>query len=98
MKRLSAVVAACVCLLSLGGCKNKCLELAQRICECEATSTLRDNCNQRASDQGNKVTVSPQDEENCAKLIDGDPANRECDCHALDTTEGKLNCGMARQP
>ncbi|HEY3449069.1 MAG TPA: hypothetical protein VGK67_22090 [Myxococcales bacterium] len=91
MKRLPVVLAsAALCLLFASGCKNKCLELAQRICECESTSTLRENCNQRASEQGNRVTVTPTDEANCAALMG------KCDCHALDTPEGKLNCGMAR--
>lgn len=90
MKRLAAVVAAALCLLCASGCKNKCLELAQKICECQPTSTLRDNCNQQASEQGNKVVVSPDDEKYCAELLP------KCDCHALDTAEGKLNCGMAR--
>ncbi len=92
MKRLPAVLAASVlCLLFAGGCKNKCLELAQKICECEPTSTLRDNCNQQASQQGSQVVVTPEDEQNCAELLD------KCDCHNLDTAEGKLACGMARE-
>ena len=95
MKRLPAVVAASLLCLLASGCKNKCLELAQMICECQPTTTERDTCNQQASDQGSKVQVSPTDEQRCADLMSAPPPNN-CDCHALDTPEGKLRCGMAR--
>ena len=82
--------AAALSLLALSGCKNPCLELAQQICDCKSTSTLRDTCNQQASEQNGRVTVTADDEAVCKGLKD------KCDCHTLDTLEGKLNCGMAR--
>ncbi|MBI5545431.1 MAG: hypothetical protein HY901_16215 [Deltaproteobacteria bacterium] len=89
MKRALLAFAAVACL-SLAGCKGPCLQLAEKICECEATSTLRDQCKQRASDESSRVTVTVTDEEHCTTLLDG------CDCHALDTADGKLACGLAR--
>jgi hypothetical protein len=87
MKRLLLAVALC---LSFSGCKGPCLQLAQKICDCQATSTLRDQCNQQASNQESQVTVTSADNDRCNALLD------KCDCHAIDTAQGKVNCGMAR--
>lgn len=91
MKRL-LTAAAILSVLALAGCKSPCVELAEKICECESTSTLRDQCNRRASDEASRVDVTAADEEICTSLVD------VCDCHALDTQQGKLNCGLARDP
>jgi len=92
MKRLLLAATAVLGLLIASGCKNPCLELAQKICDCQSTTSLRDACNQQASDRNSLETVTPEDEETCTALMD------KCDCHALDTAEGKLNCGIARDP
>ncbi len=76
--------------LALGGCTSNCLKLAQKICDCQPTSTLRDSCNSDASAQKAQLTLTSGDEDRCAKLLD------RCDCHALDTPEGKVSCGQAR--
>lgn len=83
-------LAAAVLVLSLAGCKNPCLKLAEKICECQTTTTLRDACKQNASAEQSRVTITPEDEQVCEDLYDG------CDCHDLDTAEGKQRCGMAR--
>jgi len=93
MKRLLlAAAAATASLLALGGCKNPCLELAQQICDCQTTSSARDLCNQQVSDQNGRVSTTSEDEDLCSALKD------QCDCHTLDTAEGKLRCGLARPP
>lgn len=87
MKRALLAVTIAV---SLAGCTGNCLKLAQKICECQATSTLRDQCKQQASNLESQVSVSSSQEQTCGALID------KCDCHALDTELGKQNCGLAR--
>lgn len=96
MKRL--LLAAAVSLAALAGCKNPCLELAQKLCECESTATLRDSCSQRATDEANRNAVSPDQEANCRELMAPSDGGRPCDCHMLDSPEGKLACGLARDP
>jgi len=90
MKRLAVALAAAALCLPLAGCKNPCLKLAEKICECQTTTTLRDECNARASDEQSRVTITPADETVCTDLY------ADCDCHALDTVEGKTKCGLAR--
>jgi hypothetical protein len=77
-------------ILSLVGCNGPCLKLAEKLCDCQATSTLRDTCNQQASDSQSTVTVTSADNDRCAALLD------KCDCHAIDTVQGKIDCGLAR--
>ena len=59
-------------------------------CECERTTTARDNCNRIASDEANRISVTPEEEAACEQLVD------QCDCNALSTPEGKRACGLAR--
>jgi len=88
MKLLPAVAA--VAALSLAGCTSPCVQLAQKLCECQPTTSARDSCNTAATNRASQVTVTSADETVCSGLLD------KCDCHAVDTAEGKVNCGLAR--
>jgi len=83
---------AALAALALDGCTNDCLKLAQKVCDCQPTATLRDTCNSDASNQKAQITLTSADERLCAGLLDS------CDCHTLDTPQGKVNCGQARDP
>jgi hypothetical protein len=76
--------------LVLAGCTSPCVKLAQKLCECETTTEAQDNCKTTASEQESLVDVSSEDEDRCSDLIDG------CDCHAIDTPQGKIACGLSR--
>jgi hypothetical protein len=76
----------CTSLLVLGACSSPCEQLAKEICACEATTSARSACERRAA----QVEGTRQVDDNlCSKLLDA------CDCHALETAQGKRNCGLA---
>jgi hypothetical protein len=72
------------------GCKGKCRQLSERLCDCEPSSFAKDDCNRRASSEESRVKPTPQDELRCDQLL------KTCDCHTIDTDQGKFNCGLAR--
>ena len=87
MKPILLLSAALACA---SACTDPCLELAQKICDCQPTSALRDSCRQSASTEKGRINITSQDDQACSALVDG------CDCHLLDTPEGKVKCGQAR--
>jgi len=89
---LRFLAALAFATVALAGCNGPCMQLAGKICDCQSTSTLRDQCNQQASDMKAQVNITGDDDNRCQALLN------VCDCHALDTEQGKINCGMARDP
>jgi hypothetical protein len=82
-----------ICALALGGlagCKNKCRALSEKLCDCSVNSLEKDACLRRASNEESRLAPTPEDELVCAELVG------KCDCHVIDTPEGKRNCGLAR--
>ena len=88
--RAAFVVALLFGAGALSGCGNACLSLAQQICQCLPEDGTRAACNQRAKEGGNGFSVRPADETYCQQKLD----ENACDCHNLNTTEGKLACGL----
>lgn len=78
--------------LALAGCKGNCRKLSERLCDCSANTFLRDDCNRRAANEESRIGPKPADEARCAALL------KTCDCHTMDTPEGKRACGLARVP
>ncbi len=76
--------------LALWGCSSPCVQLADQICACQNTQTDRNNCNSQESARSDQVNPTSQQEAACSALLN------KCDCHTLDTPEGKRNCGLAR--
>jgi hypothetical protein len=74
------------------GCKGNCRKLAERLCDCAANSTLKDVCLQRAANEDSRIGATSADEARCSTLL------QTCDCHITNTVQGKVNCGLARQP
>ena len=87
MKRLWG---AAIIGLFLAGCSSPCVKLAGKICDCQATQVDRDNCNANVSARAGAIEISDTDQATCDALID------KCECHELNTPEGKRNCGLAR--
>jgi hypothetical protein len=90
--RQCMVVVAVVSSVVLGGCKGNCRKLSERLCDCAPNTTARDTCLQRAANEDGRVSPSPADDARCGQLL------QVCDCHTTDTLQGKVNCGLARQP
>ncbi len=78
--------------LSVTGCKSKCRQLSEKICECAGNTYLKDNCNRQAGNSEARLQepLTAADEARCEGLLKG------CDCNLIDTPEGKKACGLAR--
>lgn len=72
------------------GCKGNCRKLSERLCDCQANSVLKDDCNRRAASEESRIGSKAPDEVLCASLL------KTCDCHNVDTPDGKRACGLAR--
>lgn len=97
MRRPAAIALLSFALLGLSGCKGACRELSERICDCSTTTSLeREVCVRRAINDEAVVEPTAEDEAFCESKIDS------CDCSQdeknvdLNTSEGKLACGLAR--
>lgn len=67
------------------------MELGEKICACKQTHNARESCREAVSARAKKINPSADDSNRCEALID------KCDCTKLNTAEGKLNCGLARE-
>jgi hypothetical protein len=79
-----------VVMISVAGCKSYCRQLSEKQCECSATSTERTTCLTLAANKETGVTLTAADEDACEALLP------KCDCTLVATSEGKVNCGLAR--
>ena len=77
-------------LFMLGACSSPCVQLASKICDCQTTQVDRDNCNSQVSARADQVQPTDADEQACSKLVD------VCECHELNTPQGKIDCGLAK--
>jgi len=89
-RRLLIAAAAFLFAVASAGCKNPCVELAEKLCACESTTSNEDQCNATASNEASKIELTDDDEARCEERVD------KGDCNQLDTAEGKVNCGLAR--
>ena len=71
-------------------CKGDCRKLAEKLCDCAANTTEKNQCLTNAATEQGRVGTTPADETVCAQLYDG------CDCHTINTPAGKVACGLAR--
>lgn len=86
-----------VILLAFGllcSCKSQCRQLSEHMCECSLNSNEKSTCLGRAASQEGQNPPNYADEDRCRAII----YSGKCDCHLLDTTEGKIRCGLARDP
>lgn len=77
---------------AVAGCKNSCRVLAEQLCQCSATTALRDACLQKAANEDSRIGPTAADQATCKRLIP------TCDCHTIGTPQGKVACGLAREP
>ena len=84
------VLALAVSALALAGCKGKCRQLTEKLCECAVNTVDKQNCLTAASSREAAAAPTAADDARCEALLAG------CDCHAIDTTKGKVACGLAK--
>lgn len=69
------------CALGVG-CQDPCVQLAQRICNCEPTTSDRRACQQeRITNQQSKIEIDEADRDVCQAKLE------TCDCKALDEND-----------
>ncbi len=85
----SLALALLAALPFLAACSTPCEDLAEKICACERTTTLRDACERRASELQDSRGTSDAEQDRCEGFLD------TCDCNALNTAAGKRACGLA---
>ncbi|XXF79128.1 hypothetical protein P2318_05085 [Myxococcaceae bacterium GXIMD 01537] len=90
MRRTLAIALVSSALLTLAGCKGPCRELSERLCDCAQSSTVREFCIQRAANEQSRFEPTAEEESVCEQRLE------QCDCHTIDTAEGKVACGLAR--
>ncbi len=79
-------------LVLLGGCNDNCRNLSNSLCNCADNTTDRNTCLQGVSNRASNTSVSSAQDAYCASLL---PL---CDCHTVNTVQGKYECGLARLP
>lgn len=90
MVRRFVVVVAAVLPLLLAGCKGSCRQLSEKLCDCQVTTAAKTGCLQRVALEDQRLAPNGDQEKVCAGLL------ASCDCHQIDTPEGKRACGLAR--
>ena len=79
---------------ALSGCKSNCRQLSEKLCECSTNSQEKDACIRRASSSDSTYAdqLDEKTEAFCESKLES------CDCHLVDTPEGKERCGLSRGP
>lgn len=90
VRKLLFLGAAVLSLLSLG-CKGSCRQLSEKLCDCQVTTAAKTACLQRVATEESRIGPKAADEATCQGLL------QQCDCHQIDTYEGKRACGLARE-
>jgi hypothetical protein len=86
------LLLGCVLTLTLAaGCGNACLNLADRICNCQPDDALRSGCQQQVRQQEGIFPIRSQDEQLCQAKLD----SNQCTCDKLTTAAGREACGLA---
>ncbi len=92
MLRRALLIFVAAAFASLGGCADECQQLAEQICECEATLRLRESCRLQVNSV-RQTQPDPTDEQRDTCLA----ALQSCTCQALEQNETH-RCGYTRDP
>lgn len=97
--RLALTALAAAAALAVAACGSACKDLGDRICSCQASSALRDNCkssinSELGSDWGK---AGQADQAKCEQLLTTCPdfEAHSDQCRVLSTEEGMVACGLA---
>jgi len=91
MVRRFLFVGAAVLPLLLLGCKGSCRQLSEKLCDCQVTTAAKTACLQRVASEETRIGPKAEDNAVCQQFL------QSCDCHLIDTYEGKKACGLARK-
>ncbi|MCX7959525.1 MAG: hypothetical protein N3B13_10810 [Deltaproteobacteria bacterium] len=69
-------------------CSEPCLDLANRICDCEPTANRRNTC-KNTFVRNNPVSISEDDEKRCEELL------KTCSCDSLKKGDYQA-CGLSK--
>ncbi len=84
---------ASLCALALlSGCKDNCRQLSESLCNCADNTTDKNTCLQGVANRASNTSVSSAQDAYCGSLLN------LCDCHTVNTVQGKYACGLARLP
>lgn len=99
MPKLLPSLLAGLAAAALAGCGSPCQDLAERICNCQLTTVLRDECKASVGNQIKSATQKPdsEDQQRCSELLKTcpDPSGIPNQCDVLRTDEGRKACGLA---
>jgi hypothetical protein len=92
-----SLVCLLACAALVAGCKGPCRNLAESLCQCANSSADKDACNQNVANEDSRIGPTDSDNAFCTTLLNP-PADGGigCDCHLINTTQGKIACGLAR--
>ncbi len=91
--RLYLLLVVCLGLL---GCSSQCRQLSEKLCECSLNSNELSACKSRAANAEGANPSTLAQEVICKERLQ--PGPTQCDCHLISTAEGKIRCGLARDP
>ena len=89
-KKMRKLLFVIVAFLAISGCKSKCRQLSEKLCDCAVNSTDKTTCLSIAATNEGLNPPTDADNATCAALYDG------CNCRLTDTALGKAKCGLAR--
>jgi hypothetical protein len=89
MRPVLAFVLSLVVLAVAPGCKSRCRQLSEQLCQCITTTVDRDACLANAANQEGRYPPTAEQDDNCGELLQG------CSCFTINTPEGKEACGLA---
>lgn len=92
LTRLGAALVCCLLGAFASGCKSNCRLLSEKACECSVNTYARDLCLRTVSANEASSQLTADDERLCGSLLE------RCDCRLVQTTEGKIACGLAWPP
>ena len=78
-------------LAALPSCKSACRSLSEELCRCLPSTQARDACFAQASTREGSYPSTSETEATCEAKLE------TCRCEEIETPEGKLACGLARE-
>jgi hypothetical protein len=86
------------------GCRSPCRQLAEKLCDCEANTSLKEECLQQAQQQESSlgVPITEEEQSTCEGKLNPQDGGQPCDCRKLEApdsaarAQAKRDCGLAR--
>ncbi len=79
-----------ILIISIYSCSEPCLDLANKICDCEPTADRRNTC-KSIFIKNNPISISDDEQNRCESLL------KTCSCSQLDAGNYSA-CGLSKSP